>query len=202
MAQRRPARRRDDPEDGGPTQTELVVGVGGLVLLAFGAFVWNVYSDDPAPRIAPPSAAYKSRPPADDAPGEIETRTLDAVIEGGEASPGPVEIAPAAEAPAPAALPGARPILSPDPVFAAHGVFVAQLAALQSQDAVAPAWDRLASRAPQLFAPARLDVERADLGARGTYYRVRAGYFADRENVGRFCERIKAMGQDCIAVRR
>ena len=42
----------------------------------------------------------------------------------------------------------------------------------------------------------------ADLGARGIYHRVRAGYFADRENATRFCERIRQMGQDCIVVSR
>jgi hypothetical protein len=53
-----------------------------------------------------------------------------------------------------------------------------------------------------LFANARLDVERADLGARGVYHRVRAGYFADRENAALFCERIRQMGQDCIVAAR
>jgi hypothetical protein len=53
-----------------------------------------------------------------------------------------------------------------------------------------------------LFAQAQLDVQRADLGQRGIYFRVRAGYFADRANASRFCERIRQMGQDCIPVAR
>ena len=65
-----------------------------------------------------------------------------------------------------------------------------------------PAWRRLSSRAPQLFGAAHLDVERADLGQHGVYFRVRAGYFADRANANRFCDRIKQMGQDCIVVAR
>jgi hypothetical protein len=79
---------------------------------------------------------------------------------------------------------------------------VAQVAALQSEAAVAPAWQRLSSRAPNLFGAAELDVERADLGTRGIYYRVRAGYFADRANATLFCDRVKQMGQDCIVVAR
>jgi hypothetical protein len=79
---------------------------------------------------------------------------------------------------------------------------VAQLAALQSAEAVNPAWARLSSRAPDLFASAHLDVERADLGQRGVYYRLRAGYFADRTQAGLFCDRIRNMGQDCIVVAR
>jgi hypothetical protein len=53
-----------------------------------------------------------------------------------------------------------------------------------------------------LFAHAQLDVERADLGQRGVYFRVRAGYFADRANATLFCDRIRQMGQDCIPIAR
>jgi hypothetical protein len=97
---------------------------------------------------------------------------------------------------------GSRPQVAPAPAFAANGPYVAQVAALQSEQAVEPAWRRLSSRAPQLFAPAHLDVERADLGQHGVYFRVRAGYFADRANANRFCDRVKQMGQDCIVVAR
>jgi hypothetical protein len=201
MTKRRPARRHDDYDEGGATQSELVFGLGGLVLLAFGAFVWNVYAGAPPPRIAPSSPHYKSRPPEPIAPEpQVETSSLDAVLAGQGGEIGAVEPREGPEQPALA--PASRPQLTPAPTFAADGAYVAQLAALQSEEAVAPAWNRLASRAPQLFAAAALDVERADLGARGVYFRVRAGYFSDRENVGRFCDRIKAMGQDCIAVRR
>jgi hypothetical protein len=88
------------------------------------------------------------------------------------------------------------------PNFVSNGPYVAQLAALQSEAATGNAWRRLASRAPDLFASARMDVARADLGARGVYYRVRAGYFADREEATLFCERIRQMGQDCIVASR
>ena len=93
-------------------------------------------------------------------------------------------------------------LLSPAPAFASSGRYVAQLAALQSEAGVEAAWRRYASRAPDLFARAHMDVERADLGQRGVYYRVRAGYFADRDNAARFCERIRQMGQDCIVAAR
>jgi hypothetical protein len=94
------------------------------------------------------------------------------------------------------------PQLAAAPTFVSSGPYLAQIAALQSEEAVEPAWSRLASRAPDLFARARLDIERADLGQRGIYYRVRAGYFADRANAARFCDRVQQMGQDCIVVAR
>jgi hypothetical protein len=76
------------------------------------------------------------------------------------------------------------------------------LAALRSEEAVSAAWRRFEGRAPDLFSAAQLDVQRADLGARGVYYRVRAGYFASREEAARFCERIRELGQDCVPTAR
>ncbi len=175
-----------------------------VVALSFGGFVWQLFSPPETPRIAPPSSAYKSAPPAEaaNAPDEVEQNAFFDSLEGNqaevEATPRPGPEALVVETPMPT-LPGA---LGPAPSFADEGPYVAQLAALQSETAVDAAWRRLASRAPDLFAPAQLDVERADLGQRGVYYRVRAGYFADRVNASRFCDRIRRMGQDCIVAAR
>jgi uncharacterized iron-regulated membrane protein len=169
-----------------------------VIALAFGGFVWQLYSGPEAPRIAAPAEPYKIAPPAEDSaapdPGE------QAAFGAAEEAPVATSLAEVAEEEAPASA--GPPLLAPAPAFVANGPYVAQLAALQSEAAVDQAWRRLSSRAPQLFAPARLDVERADLGARGVYYRVRAGYFADRANASRFCERIRQMGQDCIVAAR
>lgn len=194
----------EERDEGGTMQRELLYGLGALALVAFGAFVWNIYGGREIPRIAPASPHYKIAPPEAAAPDAAEAGALDQVLAGAPVETDNIQVRAAPEAPrAPVeTLPGARPQLSAAPDFVANGPYVAQLAALRSQAAVEPAWARLASRAPELFAAARLDVQRADLGQRGVYYRVRAGYFADLENVGRFCDRIRAMGQDCIAVRR
>jgi hypothetical protein len=82
--------------------------------------------------------------------------------------------------------------------FSANGRYVVQLAALQSEAAIDASWRRFVSRAPGLFAGASMDVQRADLGPRGIYHRVRAGYFASSDDATLFCERIRQMGQDCI----
>ena len=177
-----------------------------VVALAFGGFLWQLYSEPEAPRISPPSGPYKIQPPpeAANAPDRVEKGAFNDTLEGrtetAEATPraGPEQVA----APAEEAMPSGAPQLAADPTFVSNGPYVAQLAALQSEEAVQQAWARLASRAPQLFASARLDVERADLGQRGVYHRIRAGYFADRANASRFCERIRQMGQDCIVTTR
>lgn len=170
-----------------------------VVAVAFGGFVWQLYSAPEVPHISAPTEPYKVEPPpiAEQAPDATEAGALRDVE--GELT----TIAPAAiEAPVAEEQAAGPPQLAPTPQFSESGPYVAQLAALQSEAAVEPAWRRFSSRAPGLFASARLDVERADLGQRGVYYRVRAGYFPDRANATRFCERIRQMGQDCIAVAR
>jgi hypothetical protein len=136
-------------------------------------------------------------PDAATAPDENESAAL------GNSTPAlttPETEAPAVEDTPPPS--GGPPQLGAMPRFAPNGPYVAQLAALQSEAAVNQAWRRYASRAPQLFGGANLDTQRADLGQRGIYYRVRAGYFADRANATLFCERIRQMGQDCIVAAR
>lgn len=174
-----------------------------VVAVAFGGFVWQLYSAPEIPRIPAPAGPYKMAPAPEEAnaPDQTEQGAFYDSLEGRDAE-GAVTPRPGPEAVAPALPPAGPPQLTAEPRFVANGPFVAQLAALQSEEAVDVAWRRMASRAPGLFAQARLDVERADLGARGVYHRVRAGYFADRDNAARFCERIRQMGQDCIVVSR
>lgn len=167
-----------------------------VIAVAFGAFLWQLYSAPEIPRIPAPSGPYKVEPPGEavTAPDATETAVF--------ATEEPASSAPMARAAAAPSAGDGPPQLPAAPHFVANGPYVAQLAALQSEAAVEQAWRRLSSRAPQLFASARLDVERADLGQRGVYYRVRAGYFADRDNAARFCDRIRQMGQDCIVAAR
>lgn len=179
----------------------IVYAVMLVIMVAFGGFVWNLYSGrDAPPYITAPASAYKEAPPlgAPNAPDAAEQRAFpDAPAAAASAEPNSSAPQQAAEA-----APGAPPQLGADPRFVSNGPYVAQLAALQSEEAVEAAWRRLASRAPDLFGAARMDIERADLGARGVFFRVRAGYFADRANANLFCERVERMGQDCIVAAR
>ncbi len=173
-----------------------------VIAVCFGGFLWQLYSGPDAPHIPAPAGPYKVQPPpeAANAPDATEQTLAEAQVVESEGVAPAVEDAPvAAEAPATNVGP---PQVAAAPMIAGNGPFVAQLAALQSEAAVQQAWRRLSSRAPELFASAHLDVERADLGQRGIYYRVRAGYFTDRSNAARFCDRIRQMGQDCIVTTR
>jgi len=199
-ARARGAGGRRDLDDDAPRRPLLIyVLLCGLVLGA-GAFLWRAYDDGAGQgpsRVPPAQERFKERGPgADEIPTPIEDQLRTASppsIQG--FSEGPEEPLSAEEEEALAAPMG-------PPVFVNDGAFVAQIAALQSEDGVGPLWRRLADRAPDLFEQARMDVQRADLGARGVYLRVRVGYFPDRENAARFCARMRAMGQDCMAVER
>lgn len=207
MAQRRfaaPTGRMHDGDDPPRMRRELTYALAALAFFSIAAIVWNMFgASAPPPRIAPPTPAYKIAPPAElAAPDAAESSAIDSVMEGEPIADGAVRARPGPEAPLASDAGAERPQLSPAPRFVSNGPYVAQLAALQSEAAVQPAWARLSARAPALFGQAQLDVERADLGQNGVYYRVRAGYFANREEVARFCDRIRQLGQDCIAVRR
>ncbi|MEZ5958802.1 MAG: SPOR domain-containing protein [Hyphomonadaceae bacterium] len=162
-----------------------------VIAVCFGGFLWQLYSAPEVPRITAQAGPYKIQPPPEPPPQPTISETAPAPL----APVTPAEDVPMVE-------------LNPQvdaprmPTFAANGRFVAQLAALQSEAAVETSWRRFASRAPNLFAGAHMDVQRADLGARGVYHRVRAGYFATSDDATLFCERIRQMGQDCIVAAR
>ncbi|MEM7328335.1 MAG: SPOR domain-containing protein [Pseudomonadota bacterium] len=105
---------------------------------------------------------------------------------------------------APARLPVAE-VETPEVVssasrFAASGSFQVQLSALRSREAAQSAWTGLQRTAPDLFVGANLDIQRADLGAKGVFFRLRVGSFADREAATGFCSDVKAAGKDCMVV--
>lgn len=191
-------RARHDDAHAPPQRQAFVFAIMCVVVAAFSGIVWGVYGGAETPRVRAPDADYKIRPPA----GAASANTLYDVIEG-RSEDGAVTPAPPPEAPlAPAsAAPPSRPV-GIEPRFTADGPFVAQVAALRAESGVEGAWRRLERRAPGLMHGARMDVVRADLGQRGVYYRVRAGYFEDRANAALFCDRIRMIGQDCIVVAR
>ena len=84
--------------------------------------------------------------------------------------------------------------------FVSNGAFQVQLSALRSEDAAQAAWTRFQNTAPDLFSGANLDIQRADLGARGVCYRLRIGAVDDRNAASGVCDDVKATGKDCMVV--
>lgn len=102
------------------------------------------------------------------------------------------------------ALAAADPVAAAEAVqatrFDASGEYLVQVSALRSQEAADAAWASLVRDAPALFSGAQKRVQRADLGAKGVFYRLRVGAFSDRSAASDFCEELKAGGRDCIVV--
>jgi len=107
-----------------------------------------------------------------------------------------------AETPAPVAEPEPTPVAAPSHAFAADGAFLVQVAALRSEAAATLAWDRFVREERDLFTGAQKQIQRADLGAKGVFYRLRVGAFDERTGASAFCDALKARDKACIVVAR
>tara|TARA_R110002074_G_scaffold45451_3_gene117561 strand:- start:1813 stop:2697 length:885 start_codon:yes stop_codon:yes gene_type:complete len=103
----------------------------------------------------------------------------------------PVAPVKAAEAPAPAKV-----------TAQSGGAYVVQLLALQDRAAAQAAWGKIAKKHSGILGAHALDIEEADLGAKGTWYRVRAAGFSSKSAAASACASLKAAKQDCIVKKR
>lgn len=139
----------------------------------------------PAPEpTTPPAAAPRSETP----PQAAAPVAAPAVA--------PAAVAAPAEAPAPAA-PQAAAVPA-----AQTGGFVVQLVSIRSRDRARPSWESLQKAHPSLLGNRELSIQKADLGDRGIFYRIRAGFFAERASAGDLCNALKTRGQDCLVTKR
>ncbi len=109
---------------------------------------------------------------------------------------------PAVEKPAPA-----KPIEKPKPVVrtpvTASGNYVVQVASLRSNAEATALWTKLGSKMDGVLTSSHTaDIKRADLGAKGIYYRLRVAGLADKAAATNLCTRLKARGQDCIVTKK
>ncbi|MDX3925443.1 MAG: SPOR domain-containing protein [Shinella sp.] len=98
------------------------------------------------------------------------------------------EPAPAAQAPA------------AEPATANPGGYVIQIASLPSEAEAQKSYDSLSSRFANVIGGRGVDIRRADIAGRGTYFRVRipAG---SREEANALCSRYKSAGGSCLVTR-
>lgn len=84
---------------------------------------------------------------------------------------------------------------------AAKGSWQVQLMASTNRKAVENSWASLSKKYPVLKNHS-YEIETADLGAKGTFYRLQAGAFADRSGADALCKEIKAAGGSCIVKKK
>ena len=107
---------------------------------------------------------------------------------------GPIDLTPGTTATQVAsAAPGGQGAAAP---LAAGGMMV-QISSQRTQDAAQATFRDLQARYSGVLGGYQANIQKADLGDRGTYYRVRVGPFAaaDAQSV---CGALKNAGGDCV----
>lgn len=101
----------------------------------------------------------------------------------------------------PAPVERAAPV-SVAPVAQTGGRYRVQLGAFRAPDLAAKAWEQIGRRDETLVASLDHSIEEADLGPRGTYYRLQAGSFETASEAKSRCADFAASQIDCIVVAR
>ena len=132
-------------------------------------------------------------PPAEtDAPAEAtEPEETPAAPVEEEPEPEPEPEAPAETASASSLVPAS-----------ADGPWLVQIAATRSNEDAQAVWQGFRNKAADLTNGVRPDYQRADLGERGVYIRVRVPGFQSKGAADAWCAEAKTRGQDCISVAR
>jgi cell division protein FtsN len=73
-----------------------------------------------------------------------------------------------------------------------------QIGAFKSQEEADGQWAKLQGKLGGYLDGKSNDVERADLGDKGVYYRLRVGPFASSGDAKTYCAGLKERGTDCL----
>jgi cell division protein FtsN len=78
------------------------------------------------------------------------------------------------------------------------GKAVLQIGAYESTEIANGAWAAFKARHGALVGDLSQDIQKADLGAKGIWYRLRIGPFADKAAANTACEKLKTEGGTCF----
>ena len=138
-----------------------------------------------------------------------ELAALQAANQSSAPQPAPAASQPSSQAPlvltptAPAAAPASNPV-PPQSIAApsGNGGYTVQVTSQRTPEQARASYANIQAQLSSVLAGYQPDIKQADLGARGIYYRVRVGSFADQGGAINFCNRIKAAGGDCLVARQ
>jgi len=99
----------------------------------------------------------------------------------------------------PAQVASAEPAATADPKAKPTGVRI-QLVSMPSETAAWDAWKQISGKYSSQLTGLTAMVESADLGTKGTFYRVQTGPFATVAAAQERCTTMKAAGLDCLVV--
>ncbi len=84
------------------------------------------------------------------------------------------------------------------PALATGGNWVVQLLASRSEADAKTAWKMISGKHATILGGHGVDIQKADLGDKGTFYRVRAAGFDTKAAASKACGALKGAGQDCL----
>ncbi|MBL1234765.1 MAG: SPOR domain-containing protein [Rhodobiaceae bacterium] len=88
------------------------------------------------------------------------------------------------------------------PKAVTSGEYVIQIAAFRDVATANAEFASLRAKHSDLLDGMRPDLQRADLGDKGIYYRLRMGFFASKEKASQTCAQLKTRGQGCLVRKR
>ena len=91
-----------------------------------------------------------------------------------------------------------KPTVSYRTAGALTGTHLVQIGAFRSEAEADGQWTKLQGKLGSYLEGKSDDVERADLGDKGVYYRLRIGPFASSDEAKTFCAGLKERGTDCL----
>ena len=180
----------DDPSmpDGGPRKVKtMVVRPDGSV------------ETPPVPAAPAEAAAAMPEAPAA-ADGQLATA---AEPQAAEAAPQEAAAPPAPPAkPKPASKPAAQQTAAAAPQAAAGPTkYVVQVGSKKNQTDALASFADMQQKYPTLLASYRPIVQKADLGAKGVWYRLRIGPIVDKTSASKLCSQLKSQGlPDCLVM--
>jgi cell division protein FtsN len=77
-----------------------------------------------------------------------------------------------------------------------------QIGSFKSEADANAAWRAYQGRHAALLTGYGPDIKQADLGEKGTWYRLRIGSFGDKDIANALCDRLKANSGSCILAAR
>ncbi|MCX5577368.1 SPOR domain-containing protein [Kaistia terrae] len=179
--------------DAGPRKVRTVVVKPDGTIISSEAQPRNAGSN--ANQAAPSTNAPIAAAPEPVATPATPVRTTDAEAPAPVAAEPQVAEVPAVEPATPRAQPAA-PAAAARP--AASGGFVVQVASQRTEEQALASYKAMQRKFSNVFGGQEPNIVRADLGAKGIYYRARVGPMATRDQAVSFCESLRAAGGDCI----
>jgi cell division septation protein DedD len=128
------------------------------------------------------------------------------------AEPQPAQAAPQEAAPQPAAAPAPEPKPKPAAKPAAQQTaaatppagpvkYVVQVGSKKNQTEALASFADMQQKYPTLLANYRPIVQKADLGSKGTWYRLRIGPITEKSAASKLCSQLKSQGlADCLVM--